>query len=193
VDTPYYIEYRIRDVDELKWGDVFGECDSERDMAACAGCGSSGDYKQDSYMAGKGMDELPCVDEAPARCGNELWLNNDRAYIDGQRGADAETSGAEAIERGNSVDDFAKVRRWISGQTLGIWKLCRRNGWTHCGAASALYGGSLLQKFEASADFSRTNRYLVNTEGDGPRGKARFNVHVNGNTQAADGMTLNRG
>jgi len=62
-------------------------------------------------------------------------------------------------------------------------------------AASALYRRDpLLQDFEASADFSATNRYLVNTEGTIVRdGKSLYNVHVNGNTQAADGMRLNRG
>ena len=93
------------------------------------------------------------------------------------------------------MDDFAVAQPVQSVQGLAQLEVSAQDWIDSLGAASALYRkDALLQNFEASADFSATNRYLVNTEGTIVRdGKTLYNVHVSGSTQAVDGMHLNRG
>ncbi len=197
VDAPYYIEYRINDGDEFKAETVFGKLRLQnrshaRLLRVVVRVGS---YKQDSYIGmGEGMTNLAVVDDDPAALRNELWLNTDRAY---KMASEALTQKQAALKQVNveiPVDDFAKAAAVESVQPLARLEVGK--DWVEAlEAASALYrNDALLQDFEASADFSATNRYLVNTEGTVVRdGKAQYNVHVNGSTQATDGMHLYKG
>jgi len=79
------------------------------------------------------------------------------------------------------------------GAAAGALEVAPQNWVDTLRAASALYRRDACLQVLASADFSRES-LLVNTEGTIVRdGKALYNVHVHGNTQAADGMRLNRG
>ena len=198
VDAPYYIEYRISDVDEFKVETVFGELrlQNRNHGRLLRVVVRVGNYKQDSYIGmGEGMANVAVVDDDLAALRNELWLNTDRAY---KMASEALTQKQAALKQLNveiPVDDFAQAAALKSVQPLVHLEVAPQNWVDTLRAASALYRrDALLQDFEASADFSATNRYLVNTEGTIVRdGKALYNVHVHGNTQAADGMRLNRG
>jgi len=198
VDTPYYIEYRISDVDELKVETVFGELrlqnrDHGRLLRVVVRVGN---YRQDSYIGmGEGMTNVAVVDDDLAALRNELWLNTDRAYKMASEALTQKQAALKQLSVEIPVDDFARAPAVESVQALAHLEVTTQDWVDTLRAASALYRRDvLLQDFEASADFSATNRYLVNTEGTIVRdGKALYNVHVNGNTQAADGMRLNRG
>jgi len=198
VETPYYIEYRISDVDEFKVETVFGvrRLQNRSHGRLLRVVVRVGNYKQDSYIGlGEGMTNVAVVDDDLAALRNELWLSTDRAY---KMASEALTQKQAALKQLNveiPVDDFAKAAAVESVQPLTHLEVTPQDWVDTLQAASALYRrDALLQDFEASADFSATNRYLVNTEGTIVRdGKALYNVRVSGNTQAADGMRLNRG
>jgi predicted Zn-dependent protease len=198
VDAPYYIEYRISDVDEFKAETVFGELrlQNRSHGRLLRVVVRVGNYKQDSYIGmGEGMTNVAVVDDDLAALRNELWLNTDRAY---KTASEALTQKQAALKQLNveiPVDDFAKAPASESVQPLARLDVATKNWIDSLQTASALYRKDpLLQDFEASADFSATNRYLVNTEGTIVRdGKTLYNMHVSGSTQAADGMHLNRG
>ena len=198
VEAPYYIEYRISDVDEFKLETVFGErrLQNRSHGRLLRVVVRVGNYKQDSYVGmGEGMTNVAVVDDDMAALRNELWLNTDRAY---KMASEALTQKQAALKQLNveiPVDDFARAAAVESVQPLVHLEVAPPDWVDTLEAASALYRrDALLQDFEASADFSATNRYLVNTEGTIVRdGKALYNVRVSGNTQAADGMRLNRG
>jgi predicted Zn-dependent protease len=198
VETPYYIEYRISDVDEFKVETVFGErrLQNRSHGRLLRVVVRVGNYKQDSYIGmGEGLTNVAVVDDDLAALRNELWLNTDRAY---KMASEALTQKQAALKQLNveiPVDDFAKAAAVESVQPLAHLEVTPQEWVDTLQAASALYRrDALLQDFEASADFSATNRYLVNTEGTIVRdGKALYNVRVSGSTQAADGMRLNRG
>jgi len=198
VEAPYYIEYRISDVDEFKVETVFGErrLQNRSHGRLLRVVVRVGNYKQDSYIGlGEGMTNVAVVDDDLAALRNELWLSTDRAY---KMASEALTQKQAALKQLNveiPVDDFAKAAAVESVQPLTHLEVTPQDWVDTLQAASALYRrDALLQDFEASADFSATNRYLVNTEGTIVRdGKALYNVRVSGNTQAADGMRLNRG
>lgn len=198
VDAPYYIEYRITDVDELKLETVFGELrvQNRNHGRLLRVVVRVGNYKQDSYYGmGEGFTNVAVVDDDPAALRHELWLGTDRAY---KMASEALTQKQAALKQLNveiPVDDFAKVPQVESVQSTVKLEAASQDWADTLRAASALYRRDpLLQEFEASADFAATNRYLVNTEGTVVRdGKALYNIHVSGGTQAADGMRLNRG
>ena len=198
VDAPYYIEYRISDVDEFKTETVFGELRLQnrshgRLLRVVVRVGS---YKQDSYIGmGEGITNVAVVEDDLAALRNELWLNTDRAY---KTASEALTQKQAALKQLNveiPVDDFAVAQPVQSVQAPARLEVSPQDWIDSLRATSALYRkDALLQDFEASADFSATNRYLVNTEGTIVHdGKSLYNVHVSGSTQAADGMHLNRG
>ncbi len=198
VDAPYYIEYRINDVDEFKVETVFGELrlQNRSHGRLLRVVVRVGNYKQDSYIGmGEGMTNVAVVDDDPAALRNELWLNTDRAY---KMASEALTQKQAALKQLNveiPVDDFAQAAAVESVQPVVHLEIAPKDWVDTLRTASALYRRDvLLQNFEASGDFSATNRYLVNTEGTVVRdGKAVYNVHISGETQAADGMRLNRG
>ena len=198
VDAPYYIEYRISDLDEYKVQTDFGELRLQnrghsRLLRVVVRVGS---YKEDSsFGVGEGITNIAVIDDDPGALRNELWLNTDRAY---KMASEALTQKQAALKQLNveiPVDDFAKAPPIESVQPLVHLELSGQNWTDTLRAASALYRRDpLLHTFEATADFSALNRYLVTTEGTVVRdGHAQYGVHVSGSTQAADGMHLSRG
>ena len=198
VDAPYYIEYRISDMDEFKAETVFGELRLQnrshaRLLRVVVRVGS---YKQDSsFGMGEGITNIAVVDDDLGALRNELWINTDRAY---KIAGEALTQKQAALKQLNveiPVDDFAKAPAVESIRPTVKLEVAAQDWVSSMQAASALYKRDpLLQDFESSVDFTATNRYLVNTEGTVVRdGKTLYNIHVSGSTQAADGMHLNRG
>ena len=58
-----------------------------------------GDYKQDSFIGtGEGTIDLVPRDDDIFAIRHRIWLATDRAYKVGERGADCQAGGAEAVE-----------------------------------------------------------------------------------------------
>jgi predicted Zn-dependent protease len=198
VQPPYYIEYRVNDVDEYAAEATFGALrDHQRiHVRVLRVVVRVGDYKQDSYF-GQGMGEtniLP-LDDDPIALRHQIWLATDEAY---KAAGEALTEKQAALKQfsveEHPVDDFAKapvVTAVGSAMKLQLdeasWKKTLED-------VTNLYRQySNVQSVTASARFSAINEYLVNSEGTVTRsGENTYVVQLNGSAQAADGMRLNR-
>ena len=198
VDAPYYIEYRISDVDEFQMDAVFGalRLQSATRVRLLRVVVRVGSYKQDSYYGmGEGLANIAVLDDDIPALRHQLWLNTDRAYKMASEALTQKQAVLKQLNVENPVDDFSKAAPVESVQPLVHIQMDTQSWIETLRAASALYRQDpQLQDFEAALRYSATNRYLVNTEGAIVRdGKALYNIHVGGSTQAADGMHLDQG
>jgi TldD protein len=198
VQPPYYIEYRVNDVDEYSAEAAFGALrDQQRiHVRILRVVVRVGDYKQDSYF-GQGMGEtniLP-LDDDPIALRHQIWLATDAAY---KAAGEALTEKQAALKQFSAeehpVDDFAKAPLVTAvGPTVKLqidetsWKKTLEE-------VTNLYRQYPdVQSVTASARFSAVNRYLVTSEGTVTRsGEDTYLVQLNSSAQAADGMRLNR-
>jgi TldD protein len=198
VQAPYYIEYRVNDLEDAAAEAAFGALrENQRvHVRILRVVVRIGDYKQDSYF-GQGMGEtniLP-LDDDPIALRHQIWLTTDEAY---KAAGEALTEKQAALKQfsadPNPVDDFAKAPVVAAvGPTVKLqfdeaaWKKTLEE-------ITGLYRQyPEIQSVTASARFTAINEYLVNSEGTVMRsGKITYNVQLNSSAQAADGMRLSR-
>lgn len=198
VAPPYYIEYRVNDVDDYAAEAAFGALRENQRVRyrVLRVVVRIGDYKQDSYY-GQGMGEtniLP-LDDDPIALRHQIWLTTDEAYkAAGQALTEKQAALKQFSTEANPVDDFAKapvVTQLDPTVTLqldeAVWKKTIED-------VTNLYRQYPdVQSVTASVRFSATNEYLVNSEGTLTRnGKKTYSVQLNSSAQAADGMRLSR-
>jgi TldD protein len=198
VAPPYYIEYRVNDVDDYSAEAAFGALRENQRMRyrVLRVVVRIGDYKQDSYY-GQGMGEtniLP-LDDDPIALRHQIWLATDDAYkAAGQAFTEKQAALKQFSAEANPVDDFAKapvvtdVEPTVALQVdESAWKKSIED-------VTNLYRQYPdVQSVTASVRFSATNEYLVNSEGTLTRsGKKTYSVQLNSSAQAADGMRLSR-
>ncbi len=197
VAAPYYVEYRVYDMDqyaaEAGFGAMRGEVRTRfRFLRVVV---RVGDYKQDSYFGqGEGAFDFLPVDNDMLAFRHQLWLATDRAYKAAAEALTAKQSQLKQLTIDQPVDDFAHATPVQSiGPliTLDInpepWKKMLQD-------ASALYKDDpLMEGFDTRAIFSALNRYLVNSEGTAVRsGRNLYEMAILCRTQASDGMSLSR-
>jgi predicted Zn-dependent protease len=197
VDAPYYIEYRIFDVDQYSAESSFGalRIDVRSRYRFLRVVVRIGDYKQDSYFGqGKGTIDYMPVDNDMLALRHQLWLATDRAYKSAAESLTAKQAQLKQLTVDQPVDDFAHADPVQSVEPLATldfdaepWKRMLQD-------ASALYKTDAeIESFEASLNFHTVNRYLVNSEGTVVRGGQNlYEMTVSTSTQAADGMSLAR-
>lgn len=197
VAAPYYVEYRIFDVDQYVASASFGalRADLRTRFRFLRVVVRIGDYKQDSYYGqGQGsLDYLP-VDDDMLALRHQLWLATDRAYKSAAESLTAKQAQLKQLTIDQPVDDFAHADPVQSiGPAVKLefdpepWKKMLQD-------ASALYKNDPeMESFDASLHFQAVNRYLVNSEGTVVRsGQNLYEMSVGCSTQAADGMSLSR-
>ena len=198
VAAPYYIEYRVNDVDEFQAEAAFGAArESQRARyRVLRVVVRIGDYKQDSYYnQGMGETNILPLDDDPIALRHQIWLATDDAY---KAAGQALTEKRAALKQFSAdldpVDDFAKapivadVEPTVSLQVdAAAWRKTLED-------VTNLYRQYPdVQSVSASVRFSAVNEYLVNSEGTVTRsGKKTYNVTLNSSAQAADGMRLTR-
>jgi TldD protein len=198
VAAPYYIEYRVNDVDEYQAEAAFGAVrESQRvRYRVLRVVVRIGDYKQDSYYnQGMGETNILPLDNDPIALRHQIWLATDEAYkAAGQALTEKQAALKQFTAETNPIDDFAKAPVVAAVEptvTLQIdaaaWKKTLED-------VTGLYRQySDVQSVSASARFSAVNEYLVNSEGTVTRsGKKTYNITFNSSAQAADGMRLTR-
>jgi len=198
VQAPYYIEYRVNEVDDFGAEAAFGALRENQHVhvRVLRVVVRIGDYKQDSYY-GRGQGEttiLPLDNDAIA-LRHQIWLATDDAYkAAGQALAEKQAALKQFSADPNPVDDFAKAPPVIAvGPTVtlkvdeGTWRKTLED-------VTSLYKQYPdVQSVTASARFSAINEYLVNSEGTVTRnGKTTYSVQLNSSAQAGDGMRLGR-
>jgi predicted Zn-dependent protease len=197
VALPYYVEYRIFDVDQYVASASFGalRADMRTRFRFLRVVVRIGDYKQDSYFGqGEGtLDYMP-VDDDMLALRHQLWLATDRAYKSAAESLTAKQAQLKQMTIDEPVDDFAHADPVQSiGPLVKLdfdpepWKKMLQD-------ASALYKNDpQIESFDASLHFQAVNRYLVNSEGTEVRsGQNLYEMSVGCSTQAADGMSLAR-
>jgi TldD protein len=198
VQAPYYIEYRVNDVDDYDAEAAFGALrESQRvRMRILRVVVRVGDYKQDSYF-GQGMGEtniLP-LDNDPIALRRQIWLTTDEAYKEaGQALADKQAEMKRFSADPNPVDDFSKAPVISAVEPTVSLKLDQA-AWekTLQDVTNLFRQYPDVQTVTASARFSAVNEYFVDSEGTVTRnGKLTYDLQLNASAQADDGMRLSR-
>src|SRR5467141_584255 len=198
VRAPYYIEYRVNEVEDIGAEAAYGALRENQHIhvRVLRVVVRIGDYKQDSYFGrGQGESSILPLDDDPIALRHQIWLATDDAYkAAGQALAEKQAAMKQFSADPNPVDDFAKAPQMIAVEPTvslkideAVWKKTLED-------VTSLYKQYPdVQSVTASAKFSAINEYLVNSEGTVTRfGKTTYSVQLSSSAQAADGMRLSR-
>jgi len=197
VGAPYYIDYRVMDMDRYAAEASFGapRLNVRARVRYVRVVVRIGDYKQDSfYQGGQGTVEVLGVDDDEYAIRHTLWLATDEAYKNAAAALTAKKAALKQLTIEYPVDDFAKsepVRLIKPLVTLdpaaGSWASVLNQ------LSNFYRKDPQLESNEARLSFEATNRYFVNSEGTVVRtGSSSYMVSASASTQAADGMRLER-
>lgn len=198
VAAPYYIEYRVTEIDAFDASASFGALRSQQ-----RGSGRFlrvvvriGDYKQDSYYGtGEGSVDLIPLDDDMYAIRHRVWLATDRAYKAAGEALSAKQAALKQLKVDEPVDDFAHATPVEAIGPLAHLPATDFAPWLHLlEESSGQYRSDpKLEHFESSVRFTAENHYFVNSEGTVARsGNLKFAISVSGSTQAADGMQVQR-
>jgi hypothetical protein len=195
--SPYYIAYRIFDIDErgseASFGAIRNTFHSHLRFARVVV--RVGDYKQDSFFGnGEGTVALVPLDNDPLALRHQIWLATDQAYKAATEALSAKRAKLKEFTIDQPVDDFARADPVqfvgplvkLEGD-LKSWQAALRQ-------ATSLYKTDpQLESLQAELRLQAVNRYLVTSEGTVIRtGQTFCQLGVEASTQAADGMRLAR-
>jgi TldD protein len=197
VDSPFYIEYRVFDVEQFDSSAAFGALrDQNRTrLRVIRAVVRLGDYKVDSFFnAGQGISDILPMDNDELAIRHQVWLATDQAY---KRASEAFSNKKAMLKQLNvdqPVDDFAKAEPVVS---IGpVAKLdVEPAKWTKMleSATSVYRDDPQIQSFIANLNFTVLSQYFVNTEGTVTRrGSAHYQLVMSASEQAHDGMRLER-
>ncbi len=197
VPAPYYVDYRLMDVDQYVAEAAFGAVRTSlrtriRMLRIVV---RVGDYKQDSYYGpGEGIVDVGPLDDDETGLRHQLWLGTDRAYKAASQALTAKQAELEKYSVDQQVDDFAHASPVRLIEPLASLDFSAQPWLTTLEQASSLYKSDpQVEALNASLRFTVTNRYFVSSEGAMVRTHDSFyQVYVGGYTQAADGMRLDR-
>lgn len=197
VAAPYYIEYRVTDVDDYSAEAAFGalRVNVHSRVRLLRVVVRIGDYKQDSYFgAGEGMPTLLPVEDDVLAMRHEIWLATDRAYKAAAEALTAKQAQLKQYTIDQPVDDFAHASPVQSIKPLAKLALDLSPWTAMLEKATGVYKRDpLIEAFDSSLRFEAVNRYLVNSEGTVVRsGDNFYEMAISCSTQAADGMPLQR-
>jgi TldD protein len=198
VQAPYYVEYRVNEVDDFGAEAAFGALRENQHVhvRVLRVVVRVGDYKQDSYFGrGQGESSILPLDNDPIALRHQIWLATDEAYkAAGQALAEKQAAMKQFSVDPNPVDDFAKAPQMIAVEPTVSLKVNEAAWKKTLEDATGLYKQYPdVQSVTASARFSAINEYLVNSEGTVTRcGRTTYSVQLSSSAQAADGMRLSR-
>jgi TldD protein len=197
VATPYYIDYRISELDEYDAEAAFGALrQSQRTHTRSVRVVVRvGDYKQDSYYgAGTGVTEIAPLDNSRVAISRALWLATDRAYKEASEALAAKKALLSQFTADQPFDDFANAPRVESLGPLVKLEFEEKPWKETLERSSALFRTAPeIQSLSASLRFRAVNEYFMNTEGTATRqGYTIYSLILGGSAQAADGMKLER-
>jgi TldD protein len=197
VPAPYYIEYRLADIDQFEAEAIFGSLRTDQHIRARSVriVVRVGDYKQDSYYGpGVGVVDFAPLDNDEAALRRELWFNTDRAYKVANESLASKKALLSQFTGDAQYEDFAKAERVESLQPLVELKGAPgefRKAIVDC--TNLFRQDPKIQSLTGAMRFRAVNQYLVNTEGTSTRqGYALYYIGIGAETQAADGMQLGR-
>ncbi|MDR3735061.1 MAG: metallopeptidase TldD-related protein [Acidobacteriaceae bacterium] len=204
MQTPYFVEYRVEDVDEFEASADYGaltrrEAAHQRILRVTV---RIGDYKTDnSTPQGNGTAQLATVDDDVMALRYALWSATDDAYKSALRGYSAKQAQLKGFQTPPTADDFAMAKpvtqvdplvKLSIDQPLWEKRVAEASGWYASDAAVKAFATD-IQYSTAGVQAVAVNRYLVNSEGTVVRGgHAYYMCSLGAGTQAQDGMRLDR-
>jgi TldD protein len=198
VAPPYYIEYRVNDVDDYAAEAAYGALRENQRVRyrVLRVVVRIGDYKQDSYYGqGRGETDILPLDNDSIALRHQIWLATDEAYKSaGQALTEKQAALKQFSNDVNPVDDFAKAPVVTSLAPTVTLETDDASWRKTIEEATSLYRQYPdVQTVSASLRFTATNEYLVNSEGTVTRtGRKTYTVQLNSSAQAEDGMRLSR-
>ncbi len=111
VPAPYYIEYRLSDVEEFDAEAAFGALreDQRAHIRSVRVVVRVGDYKQDSYyQRGMGVVDFAPVDHDAIALRRQLWSATDRAYKAASEALATKKAALSKYSADQPFDDFSK-------------------------------------------------------------------------------------
>ena len=197
VPPPYYIEYRVTDLDYYEAEAAFGALrQSQRSRARSARVVVRvGDYKQDSYFGpGMGTVDLAPLEDNPTALRRQLWLATDQAYKQASEALASKRAVLSRFTADQPFDDFSHAPALESIGPLAKLEFDPKPWNEMLQNSTALFRTDpKIQSLTASVRFRAQNLYFVNSEGTVTRqGHTAYFAVMAGTTQAADGMRLDR-
>jgi predicted Zn-dependent protease len=197
VDSPFYIEYRVFDVEQFDASAAFGALrdQSRTRLRLLRAVVRLGDYKLDSFFnAGQGISDILPLDNDELAIRHQVWLATDQAYKRASEAFSNKKAQLKQLNIDQPVDDFAKAEPVVSiGPTTKLEVDPAK--WTKMleSATSVYRSDTQIQTFMASLNFTVLSQYFVNTEGTVTRrGSAHYQILLSASEQAPDGMRLER-
>ena len=195
VQAPYYVDYRLTDVDQYMAEAAFGAMRTalRTRVRMLRIVVRVGDYKQDSYP-GEGVVDVGPLDDDETGLRHQLWLGTDRAYKAASEALTAKQAELKKYSVDQQVDDFAHASPVQLVAPIAKLDFSPEPWLAILEEASGLYKSDpQVQSLNASLRFTVTNRYFVSSEGAVVRTADSFyQVFIGAYTQAADGMRLDR-
>jgi TldD protein len=195
--APYYIEYRVSDVEQYDAEAAFGALREEEraHQRIVRVIVRVGDYKQDSYYGpGVGVATLGPIDNDATTLRWQLWTATDSAYKAASEALAMKRAALRQYTADQPFDDFAHAATLESISPLVKLEYDPKLWRESLEKATGLFRNDLkLESLTASVRFRAVNQYFINTEGTVTRdGYAVYLLTEDGSTQAADGMRLER-
>ena len=197
VPAPYYIEYRLSDIDEYDAEAAFGALreDEHSHARSVRIVVRVGDYKQDSYFGpGVGSAAFAPLDNDPVALRWQLWAATDQAYKTASQALATKKAALSEFTAGQPFDDFAKSAPLESIEPVAKLDFDPKPWKEMIEKSTALFRTDpKIESVTAALRFRAVNQYYVNTEGTVTRkGYTVYVLNAAGQTQAADGMRLER-
>jgi predicted Zn-dependent protease len=195
MSTPYFIDYRVMDLDGWTADAALGGVRSEshtriRFLMVRV---RLGDYKQDSSGAhGEGTVEIVPLDNDEQAFRFQIWSATDKAYKQAVEALTDKAARLKQLTVDHPVDDFAHVTAVKSIGPVVELKVEHEPWLKMLRDASGLYTRDpKVQFLNALLDFKTVNRYYLNSEGTVVRnGEELYHMSISANAQADDGMRL---
>jgi len=201
---PFFIQYRIEEVDDF---------DTKAEFGASEGGGRLrqrvarvtvrvGDYKTDSSGGrGDGSIELAALDDDPIALRSTLWQATDQAYKQALAAYAQKQAELKQVQTPPQADDFSQEKSTISLAGPVALQL-DENAWTaRVARLSGLYRTDpAVTATERDVEYSEgsfraraTTTWMVNSEGTIIRkSQAQYEELFAAGAQAADGMSIDR-
>jgi hypothetical protein len=201
---PFFIQYRIEDVDDYSTKAEFGasEGGSHSHQRIARITVRVGDYRTDSSGGrGDGALQLAALDDDPIAVRSALWTATDQAYKSALAAYAQKQAELKQVQTPPQADDFSKEQAVISladperlvvDETAWTDRMARASGLYRTDASVKATENSVEY---SSAEFHArvSNTWLVNSEGTIVRkSAAEYQEAIGVGTQAADGMRLDR-
>jgi predicted Zn-dependent protease len=194
---PYFIDYRVVDTEDWEADAALGAVRSEShtQIRFLLVQVRLGDYKQDNSSArGEGAVEVVPLDKDEQAFRFQVWSATDKAYKQAVEALTDKQAKLKQLTIDHPVDDFARAEPVQSLEPVVELNVEHEPWLKMLRDASGLYKRDpKVQFLAASLSFKTVNRYYLNSEGTMVRsGEELYRMSIGGNTQADDGMRLDR-